>query len=592
MGVLSILKRVFNTGELSPKVYGRTDIDRYNGGLKTMLNMVPIPQGGCTRRPGFEYVAAAKNNNAAIRLIPFQFSETQAYIISAQNGVFRFFRNGGAILGANNAIYEVAHTYTANELSQIQYSQSFDTLFITHNNHAPATLTRTAHNNWTLGTISFNNAPGEWSNNNGYPRTCTFYQDRMVYASSTFYPSRLWFSKTSEYNNFTTGTNDADGFSINLLSGRSDVIFWLASHRSIIAAADSGAWVISASNGSTTAISPTNRKASKDSYFGSAAAMPVMLGDIIIHAGYPASKMRELSYSYESDGYRSSELSVLADHLLEGYSVTELAYQQSPFEIVWCRRSDGTLLALTYMQEHKVVAWSRHTTSGNIQSVATISGNYETELWIAVDRTINNNAVTYIERMKPFYFNGFNNAFFVDSGLTGSVSGYNELTFGNNQLTFGNNAIVFESGSVGGFSHLANQQVSYLIDGNICGNATVASNGYVTTINNTGNIVMGLPYTSTVETLPLDVDLKSGSAMFHVKRVTSMGLRYRSSAGGSYGPDANNQTTLLRNNALQSGDFTNLSVRGGHNSARTVVLQQRDPLPFSIDAIGLDVEVE
>ena len=75
----------------------------------------------------------------------------------------------------------------------------------------------------------------------------------------------------------TTGTNDADGFVVNLLSGTADVIQWLSSHKALVCGADSGVWAVSSSNGANAAITPTNRKADKDSYFGASSARPAQL---------------------------------------------------------------------------------------------------------------------------------------------------------------------------------------------------------------------------------------------------------------------------------------------------------------------------
>jgi hypothetical protein len=481
----------------------------------------------------------------------------------------RVFKDGGIVLGANNAIYEVATGITGNNIGNLQYAQSFDTLYLVNGNMAPMQLTRTAHNNWALNNCTFanNSTPSDWNNN--YPRCVTFYQDRLVFGSPPNYPSRLYLSQTSNYLDMTTGTNDSDGFVINLLSGTADVIQWVSSHKALVCGADSGVWSVSSANGANAAITPTNRKADKDSYFGSSTARPAQLGDHVIYTQYLASKIRDLSYSYESDGYASSEVSVLADHLIEGKTITELAYQQSPFEIVWMRRSDGRLIALTYLAEHKVIGWSQHT-CGNVVSIACIPGTLETELWMATSRNINNNTVTYIERMEPFYFTSKNNAIFVDCALSGNSN--------NNTIT--------------GLDHLEGEAVSYLADG-VPGRATVAENSITISANSANNLIVGLQYQSDLETLPVEVEVKSGPTMFKTKRIVEVGIRCRNTAGGTYGPDSNHQTTLFNNNAaLFNGDKTNLSLRGGHNSHKTVLIRQSDPLPMAIDAIGMEVEVE
>jgi len=99
--------------------------------------------------------------------------------------------------------------------------------------------------------------------------------------------------------------------------------------------------------------------------------------------------LREFKYSLEIDGYGSSDLSVLSEHMTEDTTIVQMAYQQEPHSIIWCVRSDGVLLALTYMREHEVVGWSRCVTSGYVESVATIPGEGdEDELWLVVRRSI------------------------------------------------------------------------------------------------------------------------------------------------------------------------------------------------------------
>jgi hypothetical protein len=49
----------FVSGELSPLMRGRTDINQYYQGLQTANNVVLVPQGGVKRRPGTEHIGVA-----------------------------------------------------------------------------------------------------------------------------------------------------------------------------------------------------------------------------------------------------------------------------------------------------------------------------------------------------------------------------------------------------------------------------------------------------------------------------------------------------------------------------------------------------
>lgn len=98
---LSSIQTNFTAGELSPLLYGRTDLAKYANGAKTLLNAIVQPHGGVTRRPGTRYVASVKDSASPVRLAPFQFSTEQAYVLEFGDRYLRFFRNEGAIRAAN-----------------------------------------------------------------------------------------------------------------------------------------------------------------------------------------------------------------------------------------------------------------------------------------------------------------------------------------------------------------------------------------------------------------------------------------------------------------------------------------------------------
>lgn len=52
----------FNVGEVSPKMAGRVDIDRVTSSCRQLQNMIVITHGAATRRPGLQYIAAAKES--------------------------------------------------------------------------------------------------------------------------------------------------------------------------------------------------------------------------------------------------------------------------------------------------------------------------------------------------------------------------------------------------------------------------------------------------------------------------------------------------------------------------------------------------
>jgi hypothetical protein len=92
------LQPSLNSGEFSPRMAARTDFAKYPLACATLENMIPLPQGGATRRPGTRFVVEIKDSSKKPRLIPFEFSEEQAYIIEAGEGYFRFCKDHGQIV--------------------------------------------------------------------------------------------------------------------------------------------------------------------------------------------------------------------------------------------------------------------------------------------------------------------------------------------------------------------------------------------------------------------------------------------------------------------------------------------------------------
>ncbi|MDP2218537.1 MAG: hypothetical protein Q8J68_14765 [Methanolobus sp.] len=144
----------FRAGELSPQLDGQISFDKYYQACKTLTNFIPTIQGPVFNRPGFRYIVPAKYHNKKCRLVSFEFSTEQTYIIEFGDLYCRFYMNQGQIQ-SGGAPYEIATTYTEAELPKLEFTQSADILFIVHPNHAPAKLSRTGHTSWTLTDIPF-----------------------------------------------------------------------------------------------------------------------------------------------------------------------------------------------------------------------------------------------------------------------------------------------------------------------------------------------------------------------------------------------------------------------------------------------------
>jgi hypothetical protein len=149
----------FTAGELTPKLRGRVDVSKYANGVQTLKNFTVYPQGGATRRTGTKFVKEVKTSANFTRLIPFEFSTVQSYILEFGNLYIRFYKDEGNIVNGGGAPVEVVTPYTTAQLSAIQYTQSADVLYLVHPDHAPRKLSRTSHTTWTLTEIDFFDGP-------------------------------------------------------------------------------------------------------------------------------------------------------------------------------------------------------------------------------------------------------------------------------------------------------------------------------------------------------------------------------------------------------------------------------------------------
>ena len=148
----------FTAGELSPRLDGRNDLAKYSAGCATVENMVIYPHGAAARRPGTQYVASVKTPANKTRLIPFEFSTEQTYILEFGDQYIRFYRNNGQIESGGSP-YEISTPYLTAELFDIKFAQSADVMYLTHPNHQTRKLSRTGHTSWTLAAVEFTNGP-------------------------------------------------------------------------------------------------------------------------------------------------------------------------------------------------------------------------------------------------------------------------------------------------------------------------------------------------------------------------------------------------------------------------------------------------
>ena len=407
------------------------------------------------------------------------------------------------------------------------------------------------------------------------PGVVAFHQQRMVLAGCKTDPSSFYMSRTGDFENFRKSRplQDDDPIEYMIASGSINSITWAASFGDLLLGTTGAEYKATGDNGVMTA---KVSYVTAQSYWGSAALAPLIIGNSVLHMQRHGSRVRDLYYSLEKDGYAGNDLSILAPHLFEGHTVKQWAYQQTPGSHVWCVRDDGLLLALTYMKEQQIEGWTRHPTDGEVQSVATIVGENGDALVLVVKRKVGNSNVYFLERMAdPFdQADDIADAYFVDCGKTQTS--------------------VVATDTMTGLSHLEGREVAVLADGSPVEGCTVTS-GSITIPYPAKVIHAGLPYTSVLSPLPMETQLQNGVTLGKQRGYGKCVVRLFRSVGGRYGADMDHLYDFPFLPAKWgepvppfTGDIE-CTPHGGQATNTSIWLVQERPLPWHVIAIMADV---
>ena len=164
MAKASPIQANFNAGEFAPALEGRIDFPKYNSGCKRLENFIPMIQGPARRRSGTRFIREVKDSSDRTWLVPFEFAETDSYILEFGDQYIRFYTNDGVVLDGGSP-YEISTPYAASDLTssigtlRLRMVQSADVIYIVHPDYPPKKLSRFGPTNWTLTDIDFKGGP-------------------------------------------------------------------------------------------------------------------------------------------------------------------------------------------------------------------------------------------------------------------------------------------------------------------------------------------------------------------------------------------------------------------------------------------------
>jgi hypothetical protein len=421
--------------------------------------------------------------------------------------------------------------------------------------------------------ITLNTGAGE------YPAAVTYHEQRRWFGGPVNHAQNIYATRSATDANMTSSvpTRDDDALQFRVASSQQNAVRHLVSLSDLLALTAGGEFRIF-SDGSASAITPKSITIKPQAYCGANNVQPVVTSGSALYVQAQGSHVREIAYNPQGTGaYATVDISMMAPHLFNGYSITQLAYCRAPDQICWAVRSDGALLGMTYVPDQQVFAWHQHTTDGFVESVAVIPENNADVLYMVVRRTVNGRTVRYIEVLSSRLFTTLASCFYVDAGASYSGTPVTTLT---------------------GLWHLEGKTVSILADGAVVAPRTVTG-GSITLDVAASAISLGLGYNSDLQTLPLDIEGAPAAGMGTMKNVNKVHIRVAQSSLVSAGPsfsklapfparavsDPYGSPPALRNNELP------LVVSPSWNSDASICLRTSDPTPLTITSMTLEVAV-
>ncbi len=269
-------------------------------------------------------------------------------------------------------------------------------------------------------------AEGAWGLFRGYPRTVTFFEDRLWWASSANNPDTLWASRSSKYEemDFTDLGLDDDAVIFPINDNEVSQIQWMVARQVMAVGAANKEYRFGASD-IAKPVTPSDRKVTPQTAFGSDDIQPVILNNAIFFFQRQGRKLRAMKFDAITENFQADDATLLANTILES-APTCMAVQRIPDSLIWVVRTDGVLLSFTYEPDEEVSGWARHITQNSIgvetpvsffESVAVIHGSVEDEVWVSVKRIIDSVTVRYVERFATRFFDQIDEAMMLDSAV-------------------------------------------------------------------------------------------------------------------------------------------------------------------------------
>ncbi len=411
-----------------------------------------------------------------------------------------------------------------------------------------------------------------------YPGAVSYFEQRRWFAGTVQRPNNLWATKsgTESDMSFSLPSQDDDRIAVRVAAREANRIRHIVPLSQLMLLTGAAEWRVSPLN--SDAITPSSMSVRPQSYIGANNVQPLVVSSIVLYAQERGGHLRECGYSYEASGYVSNDICLRAPHLFDNHNIVDLAYSKAPLPIIWSINNDGQLVAMTYVPDQQVGAFSLiETNNGRFRSCCVVSEGDEDILYCVVERIITGVPHIYIERMTEQRFTTLDHCCFMDSSGTYIGEPTKEIT---------------------GLDWLEGMEVSIVADGSV-EERQIVKDGKVTLSMDSMIVHVGIPYTADIKTLPVAVALQDGGyGSGHEKNVRSVSFRVINSSGIKAGPDFDTLSEYPARSIEYAGnppdpinDEIDVPIAGTWNKYGQVCIRQENPLPLKIISVTTTVEI-
>lgn len=407
----------------------------------------------------------------------------------------------------------------------------------------------------------FNAVVNPIQNNSEYPSAVTQFDQRRIFAGSYQNPLRIWLTNAGVQDQmiYHIPTMSDDRIQVTAVTSDADRIKHAVALESLILLTGSSELRVYTQNSDS--LSPSSIAVRAQSYIGANSTQPVIVNNQVLYVSSRGGHIYSMGYLSTAGGYITSDISIRAPHLFDGFDIKDLALCKAPVQTLFATSTNGRLLACTYYAEQNVVAWFEITSKDALfESCCCVAEGVEDRLYVVANR----NGVRSVERL----------------GVVKIPLNSDDYTYLD---SYSEGKFKTPSQVVTGLDRFNGQIVGVFADGKQLKNQVV-NNGQITLEEKVNHVLVGYPISCRLVTLPLTYQAEA-YMQGRVKNISELYIR------------CSNEGVLKGNNYGQDNMYRCSTVTSGNSDVRQVLcdgvwdyngqleLIHDDAYPLEINAI-------